>query len=154
MENTRDFPGLLKEKGLKCTRQRLAVLQVLEDSADNHRTAEEIYDLVKKNHPDIGLATVYRTLQLLSELQVIDKVNLDDGCIRYELGREYDFKKHHHHHLICLSCGKIVSYEDDFLEALEAHILESTGFEVADHEVKLYGYCRACRESQGQETAR
>lgn len=151
MEETQDFVQMLKDKGLKITSQRLAILQVLEDSADNHRTAEEIYELVKRKHPDIGLATVYRTVQLLLDLQVIDKINLDDGCIRYELGREHGREKHHHHHLICLSCGKVVSYENDFLETLEAHIMDSTGFEVSDHEVKFYGYCKACRKRQEPE---
>ena len=78
-----DFKKILKEKGLKVTRQRLVVLEVLAGNAEEHLTAEEIYDRVKADNPDIGLATVYRTVQLLLELELIDRISLDDGFIRY-----------------------------------------------------------------------
>ena len=77
-----DFKKILKEKGLKVTRQRLVVLEVLAGNAEEHLTAEEIYDRVKADNPDIGLATVYRTVQLLLELELIDRISLDDGFIR------------------------------------------------------------------------
>ena len=81
-----EFKKLLKEKGLKVTNQRLLVLEVLADHRDTHMTAEDIYDLVKEDYPEIGLATIYRTLQLLLNMQLVDRINLDDGCIRYEIG--------------------------------------------------------------------
>ena len=77
-----DFKKILKEKGLKVTRQRLVVLEVLAENDTKHLTAEEIYESVKVENPDIGLATVYRTVQLLLELELIDRINLDDGCAR------------------------------------------------------------------------
>ena len=137
--------GILKEKGLKVTRQRLVVLNALASKPDSHLTAEEIYDLVKTDSPEIGLATVYRTIQLFMELHLIDRINLDDGFVRYEIG-DMGTKKnsHHHHHLICLSCGMVMSVEDDLLDELEAEIARTTGFKVTDHEVKLYGYCKEC----------
>ncbi len=140
------FAALLKSKGLKVTNQRIGVLDVLSKSKDHHLTAEEIYDLVRLDYPDIGLATVYRTVQLLLELGLIDRINLDDGCARYEISSKTTENQHHHHHLICLSCGKVFSFEEDFLERLEGHIQESMGFRVTDHEVKLYGYCKECQE--------
>ena len=76
-----EFKKLLKEKGLKVTNQRLLVLEVLADHRDTHMTAEDIYDLVKEDYPEIGLATIYRTLQLLLNMQLVDRINLDDGCI-------------------------------------------------------------------------
>ena len=81
-----EFKKLLKEKGLKVTRQRLVVLEVLAENPEEHLTAEEIYERVKADNPDIGLATVYRTVQLLLELELIDRINLDDGFARYEIG--------------------------------------------------------------------
>ena len=106
---------------------------------------EEIYELVKVEYPEIGLATVYRTIQLLLELGLIDRINLDDGYVRYEIGdSDADDTKHHHHHLICLNCGKVFSFEDDLLEGLEKKILQTMGFMVSDHEVKLYGCCKEC----------
>lgn len=146
MPNNEDqFKALLRTNGLKVTNQRIAILEVLSDRPGEHLTAEEIYDYVKKDYPDIGLATVYRTIQLLSELHLIDKLNLGDGYVRYEIGsRSQEEHSHHHHHLICLECGNIYAFQDDLLENLEERIKETLGFEVADHEVKLYGRCKDC----------
>lgn len=138
------FKKILKENGLKVTTQRVLILEVLSQSPDRHLTAEEIYELVKEDYPEIGLATVYRTIQLLLELNLIDKINLDDGYVRYEIGQMGENKKHHHHHLICLDCGEVFSFEDDLLDKLEKRILETTSFKVTDHEVKLFGYCKSC----------
>lgn len=144
-ERLEQFRALLKEKGMKTTTQRLAILQVLLEQSDKHLTAEEIYELVKLNWPDIGLATVYRNIQLLSELNLIDRLNLDDGYVRYEIGSmNSDDVRHHHHHLICLECGEVFMFEDDLLENLEQTIQDTLGFIVSNHEVKLYGLCKKC----------
>ena len=118
------FKEMLKEKGLKVTNQRLLVLEVLADHRDRHMTAEDIYDLVKEDYPEIGLATIYRTVQLLLEMQLVDRINLDDGCVRYEIGEFFDGEErhHHHHHLICKTCGKVLPFKDDLLDELERHI--------------------------------
>ncbi|MDO5292169.1 MAG: Fur family transcriptional regulator [bacterium] len=144
------FKSLLKENGLKVTTQRIAILDVLQSRPDTHLTAEEIYEYVREQYPEIGLATVYRTIQLLSDLHLIDKLNLDDGFVRYEIGKmNGDFgKSHHHHHLICLGCNKVFSFEDDMLESLENRIKDEMGFNIVDHEVKLYGYCEECQKKQ------
>lgn len=139
------FKSLLKEKGLKVTPQRLVVLEAIASCPEQHLTAEEIFNLVKADFPEIGLATVYRTIQLLNELHLIDRINFDDGFVRYEMGTASDAgQKHHHHHLICVKCGKVISFQDDLLEELEERITDTTGFSVVDHEVKLYGYCKEC----------
>lgn len=149
LEKQDRFKTLLKEKGLKVTMQRIEILEALEDRPDEHLTAEEIYELVKERNPDIGLATVYRTIQLLAELNLIDKLNLGDGFVRYEIGRQSgDGTTHHHHHLVCLNCGNVLTFQDDLLEALEHRIKETMGFEVVDHEVKLLGYCSECKEEK------
>ncbi|SCP95958.1 Fur family transcriptional regulator [Anaerobium acetethylicum] len=144
------FKALLKEKGLKVTTQRVMVLEVLSQCPDRHLTAEEIYELVKADYPEIGLATVYRTIQLLLELNLVDRINLDDGYVRYEIGQADNSEvKHHHHHLICLECGKVSSFEDDLLDELEKKIIDTASFQVTDHEVKLYGYCKECLSKKG-----
>lgn len=143
------FKELLREKGLKVTNQRLLVLEVLADHRDKHLTAEDIYELVKEDYPEIGLATIYRTVQLLLEMQLVDRISLDDGCARYEIGESGAGEgKHHHHHLICRTCGKVVPFRDDLLEELERHIEKETGFHVLDHELKFFGMCRECRKRQ------
>lgn len=144
--NKEEFENILRKKGLKVTTQRVLVLEVLSSCPDKHLTAEEIYELVKVDYPEIGLATVYRTIQLLLELHLIDRINLDDGFVRYEIGDLSENEtRHHHHHLICLRCGKVLSFQDDLLEELEEKIQNTMGFSVTDHEVKLYGNCEECR---------
>ncbi|MBE5968533.1 MAG: transcriptional repressor [Lachnospiraceae bacterium] len=145
-DNQEQFKNLLKQNGLKVTNQRIAILEVLNSRPGEHLTAEEIYDLVRVKYPDIGLATVYRTIQMLSELNLIDKLNLDDGYVRYEISKnDAEETGHHHHHLICLDCGNIYTFQDDLLETLEKRIKDTLGFDVVDHEVKLYGHCKKCR---------
>ena len=137
----------LKEKGLKVTNQRLMLLSVLEQNSGRHMTAEDIYELVSEDYPEIGLATVYRTLQLLWDMQLVDRLNLDDGCVRYEIGHLLKGDaKHNHHHLICRECNRVIPFGDDLLDDLERHIEEATGFHVLDHELKFFGLCRECME--------
>lgn len=135
----------LREKGLKVTQQRMLVLQTLAENTGSHMAAEDIYEVIRGGYPEIGLATVYRTLQLLLEMRLVDRINLDDGCVRYEIGHLFEGDtKHNHHHLICRACGKVLPFEDDLLEELERHIEEDTDFHVQDHELKFYGLCKDC----------
>ena len=134
----------LKEEGYKLTTQRRAILDSIVSNRGNHLSSEEIYDIVKLKYPEIGLATVYRTLQLLEQINVISKVNFDDGCSRYELNT--NSKDHHHHHLICLGCGKVIEVKLDLLENLEHEIEKEGKFKIVDHNVKFFGYCSECKK--------
>ena len=93
-----DFGRLLRDRGLKVTRQRMQVLEAVASRPEEHLTAEEIYEIVKLGCPEIGLATVYRTVQLLLELELIDRISLDDGFIRYEIADARKSEHHRHHH--------------------------------------------------------
>lgn len=139
-----DLRARLKEKGYKLTVQRKAIIGVFLENQSSHLSPEEIYDNVRNDYPDIGLATVYRTLQLLEELDIVYKVNFDDGCSRYELN--LDSGDHQHHHLICLECGKVKEVKLDLLENLEAEIGKEGEFRVVDHNVKFFGYCKDCEK--------
>lgn len=145
------FAQLLREKGLKVTNQRIEVLEALSKGEDAHLTAEEIYDDVRVRCPDIGLATVYRTIQLFLKLQLVDRITMNEGRARYGMGAMDEKTKHHHHHLICLSCGKVMSFSGDLLDTLEEYVYETKGFQVMDHEVKFYGYCQECRQRMRME---
>ncbi len=90
------------------------------------------------------MATVYRTLQLLEQLNIVYKVNFDDGCSRYELNLDSD--DHQHHHLICVKCGKVQEVKLDLLENLEMEIEKEEDFKVVDHNVKFFGYCKKCEK--------
>lgn len=132
----------LKGKGYKLTLQRRAILDIIVKSEGKHLTAEELYDEVKKECPEIGLATVYRTLQLLEEIRILSKLDIGDGSSRYELIHEDE--NHQHHHLICNNCGKVIEVEGDLLEALEHNIEEKYNFKVLNHSLKFYGLCSEC----------
>ena len=101
--------------------------------------------MVRDYCPEIGLATVYRTIQLLSEVGLLSKLNLDDGCIRYEIRLNKD-EKHNHHHLICEKCGKIIETKEDLLDGIEELIREQYKFNVSDHDIKFFGICEDCQK--------
>ncbi len=143
IDSIEKLKSVLKEKGYKLTPQRRAILDTVMNSQGKHLSTEEIYDFVKRDCPEIGLATVYRTLLLLDELGVISKISLDDGCARYELNINSD--DHQHHHLICTNCGEILEVEVDLLEHLEDEIEKSHNFEITDHKVKFFGRCSKCK---------
>lgn len=133
----------LKQKGYKLTPQRRAIVDTIIEKEGEHLTAEEIYDEVKKNCPEIGLATVYRTILLLEELGVICKLDLNDGCSRYEIVHKDE--THRHHHLVCNECKGVLEVQDDLLEELEAIIEKSYEFKILDHSVKFFGLCKKCQ---------
>ncbi|MCY6372320.1 Fur family transcriptional regulator [Clostridium ganghwense] len=132
----------LKLKGYKLTPQRRAIVNIVMENKGSHLTAEELYDLVKIECPEIGLATVYRTIQLLEDIGAIYKLNLDDGCNRYELINEDEI--HQHHHLICNKCGNVIEVEDDLLDVIEKKVEEEYKFKIENHSVKFFGICSEC----------
>ncbi len=138
-----DIEQKLKDRNYKLTSQREQILKALLRNQDQHLTAEEVYKLVKQEIPEIGLATVYRTLELFLELEIIHSIAMEDGCRHYEfLGQ--DEQQHQHHHLICTQCGKIISVSEDLLENLEISLAQKYGFIVENHQLKLFGICREC----------
>lgn len=135
---------ILKDKGYKLTPQRQVVIDVIKKFKGHHLSREEIYLLVKDLYPKIGLATIYRTIQIFEETGIIQNAMLDDGQIRYQLTDPNE--KHHHHHLICQECGKVMDIREDLLDNLEEQILTRKGFKVTDHRVILYGVCKSCNK--------
>lgn len=138
------FKDKLKRYGYKLTTQRRAVLDVLIQRPGEHLSTEEIYSYVKESFPEIGLATVYRTMQLFEEIGIVNRLNFDDGCSRFEL--YIDNEDHHHHHLICEKCNKVFEVENDLLEEIEKEIGEKYKFYVKNHKVTFYGHCQECNE--------
>ena len=128
------------------TPQRRSIVDAIIKNEGEHLTADEIYDEVKLTCPEIGLATVYRTILLLEEIGVIYKLDLNDGCSRYELAHEHE--THRHHHLVCNSCGRVLEVHGDLLEELEKDIEKKYGFKISDHMVKFFGICKECSEKE------
>ena len=138
-----DLREKLSERGYKMTPQRKEILKIFVEKG-GHMSAEDVYSVLRENDSEIGLATVYRALDLLSELGILVRMDFGDGCARYELNTA-DPKLHHHHHLICLKCKKVIEFEEDLLDELEANIAKKSGFQILNHEVKFFGYCSDCR---------
>ncbi len=132
----------LKNGAYRLTEQRTAVLNVMVRNKSQHLSAEEVLYKARDEMPNIGIATVYRTLEKLAELGILYKTMFAEGKYRYELA---DAKGHQHHHVICLSCGKIIEIEEDLLNKLEEH-LEKKGYEIINHELKIYAYCPECNK--------
>lgn len=143
----------IKFKKCKMTSQRQIILRAFVESPIRHMSAEEVFEMVKKTAPDIGLATVYRTLDLFTQMDLLKKLDFDDGCSRYELN-DRDNEGHFHHHLICLGCGKVWECEDDLLETLETILEKRLHFHTVDHQLKVYGYCEECQKKRAEEAAK
>jgi Fur family transcriptional regulator, ferric uptake regulator len=136
-----ELKKIVKQKGLKYTEQREVVLKILMH-AQEHLTAEEIYNLIKIKEPDsnIGIATVYRALSFLEEVDLIASIAFGSEGKKYESNA-----KAHHDHLICTSCGKIVEFVDEEIEKRQEKIAKENNFKVTSHSMQLYGVCANCQ---------
>lgn len=134
----------LHAAGYKLTPQREATIKILINHEDEHLCADDVYMLLKEVAPDIGIATVYRTLELFSETKIVNKVNFGDGVARYDL--RGDEEGHSHSHIVCNTCGKVEEIQEDFLESVEEFISKTYQFNVLDHSLMFQGVCRNCKE--------
>jgi Fur family ferric uptake transcriptional regulator len=132
----------LRQSGHRTGAARQAVVSVLA-RGDCCYTAPEIADTLRAEGRVVGIASVYRVLDLLAEHTLVQKVDLGDGRAHYE---RVDVADEHHHHLVCNECGRVEPFADDRLEAALRSVEEKTGFAVASHDVLLRGSCDDCRE--------
>lgn len=142
---------VLSERGFRMTSQREAVLRTVDSCEGEHLTVEEIYERTRAIAPEIGIATVYRTLQLLTEIGYLTRDYLGDNTVRYEICHEEE--RHAHHHLVCLSCGAIIEAKEDLMNAIETMLQMQYGFEIVDHRIQFLGHCAACRKARADGTA-
>jgi Fur family ferric uptake transcriptional regulator len=134
----------LHSSSYKLTPQREATVRVLLEHEEDHLSAEDVYLLVKEKSPEIGLATVYRTLELLTELKIVDKINFGDGVSRYDLRQEG--AAHFHHHLVCVECGAVDEIQEDLLDDVEAIVERDWNFKIKDHRLTFHGVCHRCHD--------
>jgi Fur family ferric uptake transcriptional regulator len=136
------FQILLKENTLKFTKQRELVLKFLYEN-EGHFTPEDIYTLLKKQHPTItiGIATIYRTLGLLETSEIASSISFGVQGKKYELGL-----KKHHDHLICINCGNIIEFFDPIIEQKQEEIAKKFHFKMTDHTMKIIGLCQTCQK--------
>jgi len=137
-----DFKQLLKRNNLKFTIQREVILETLYNS-DEHLTPEALHHLIQEKYPELktGIATVYRTLSLLEDSNVVTSLSFGAQGKKYELGA-----KEHHDHLICTECGKITEFVDEEIEKRQQVITKELGFKMCDHSMQIYGICKECQE--------
>ncbi|WP_415396071.1 Fur family transcriptional regulator [Sulfurimonas sp. CS5] len=137
-----DFKSLLKKNSLKFTIQREVILETLYNS-DEHLTPESLHHLIQEKFPDLntGIATVYRTLSLLEDSDMVTSLSFGAQGKKYELGA-----KNHHDHLICTECGNITEFVDEQIEDRQQHIANELGFEMKDHSMQIYGICKNCQQ--------
>jgi Fur family ferric uptake transcriptional regulator len=134
------FEDYLATRNLKHSLQRKKILDVFL-GIDRHLTAEELYRIVKKRDPEIGFATIYRTLKLLCSAGLCRELKFEDGTTRYE--HLYGHK--HHDHIICTKCGRFVEVSSLEIERLQERLFESYGFYPQRHRMELYGICKKCK---------
>ncbi len=143
------FHEKLINEGYRITTPRHVVLDAL-INASGHPSAEDIYIKVHDTHPEIGLTTVYRTLELLVQMGVVSKLDFGDGRSRYEISERLKGTKQHHHHLICTNCKRIIDYSDfvneelELLQKTEKELSEKFNFKITGHEIQFYGLCDKC----------
>jgi len=121
------------ERGLKMTEQRRVISRVLSEASD-HPDVEEIYRRSATIDPKISIATVYRTMRLLEDAGVIEKLDLRDGRARYEENRD-----EHHHHLIDVKSGEVIEFKSEELEQIKARIARELGYDIIGDRLELYG---------------
>ncbi len=125
--------GELKKAGLKATAPRRKILQLLEDSAERHLSAEEIYRSLKEFGEEIGLATVYRVLAQFENAGLVTRHNFEGGHSVYELDHGT-----HHDHMVCLETGKVTEFVSRDIEELQRAIADKHGYELVEHRFVLY----------------
>ena len=130
---------------------RKAIMDVFQNTK-GHLSAEDVFFRVHREFPHVGLTTVYRTLELLTEMGFLCKHDFGDNRARYE--RMGESTEDHHHHLVCTRCKKVVNYsafieeELEFLKRAERGLAKKYNFEIKDHIIQFYGLCDKCRKEQ------
>ncbi len=132
----------LRERGYRATPQRMAICEALR-RANSHPTVAEIHEYVRRRDPTISLATVYNTLQILTEIGLAREICFRDGPTRYDSNAD------EHINLVCTRCGSIEDYDASALREISLMIERDTGFIVTEQRFEVYGLCSRCREHRG-----
>ena len=138
-EAEKTFSEFLDAKDLKLTSQRRTILH--QAMREGHFSAEDLLEFSKKKDPTLSKATVYRTLALLKESNILEEQDFGEGKKLYEraAGRK------HHDHLICIKCGRIIEFENEPIERLQDSEANKHKFRIVYHSLKLFGFCQNCK---------
>lgn len=137
----RDITALLREKGFKVTPQRLAIYSALSGTKE-HPSAEMLFNQLQPHYPTMSLATVYKTIEILRELELVQVLNTGEDSFRY------DADTSNHPHIRCLSCQRVDDVDPLEWESFYKTVTDSTGYELSGHQFYFYGLCPACRDAK------
>ena len=140
------FREYLKSNGMLYSEQREQVLDIFL-KIEEHPTINDIYDLVRKKHPQIGLATLYRTMKVICEVGLARETDFGGSIRRFE----HKYKHQHHDHLVCLKCGRIIEVMSPEIEKLQENLAKKHRFKAVRHRMEIFGLCKNCKgkETQG-----
>ena len=134
-----DWIAQLQKNDYRITDARRAVVEIVQSST-RALTPVEVYDLAREQHPTLGLVTVYRTLEKLEELGLIQRVHQSKGCQGFITAGQG-----HQHLLLCTRCGQTTLFEGDDLAGFIGSVAEKTGYQINEHWLQLFGLCENCR---------
>jgi Fur family ferric uptake transcriptional regulator len=138
-ETNREF---LNSAGLRSTNQRALILEIIRQR-QGHLDADEVFRRARSKQSRISLSTVYRTLQKLKQLGLIEELHFDETHHHYELKPAIE-----HHHLVCQGCGRIIEFEYPLSRLIKRKVPEAKDFEITGSDVQITGYCSTCRENK------
>ena len=131
----------LKEANIRITPQRYAILEYLIEN-HTHPTADEIYQALSPDFPNISVATIYNNLRVFKSIGIVKELTYGDASSRF------DFNTHNHYHVICEKCGKIVDFHYPQLDEVEQLAQHITEFDVTHHRMEIYGICKECKDKE------
>jgi len=141
-QRKKEWLDCLRGSGYRITSPRRAVVEALANSV-RALNAAEIFDIAREQYPSLGLVSVYRTLEKLEELGLIQRVHHPDGCQAFIAGF-----KGHQHLLICQNCGRTQFFEGDDLDLLFKRVARKSGYQIKEHWLQLLGFCADCQEER------
>jgi Fur family ferric uptake transcriptional regulator len=145
--NKRLFKTIFKEKKLRLSHPRFLIFQEL-STAEHPFSPQELYQCLLKKQRKIGLTSIYRSLDLFESLGMVFKI-VNGSTVKYKLCELED----HHHHIVCKTCGNVVELNFCDISNWSKRVMESTGYQVIDHQLNFYGYCKVCRSLQSPQSA-
>ncbi|MBI4283149.1 MAG: transcriptional repressor [Chloroflexi bacterium] len=128
--------------GLRVTSQRALILEVI-GRRQGHLDADEVYRLAREKQPRLSLSTVYRTLQTLKKLGLVEEVHFDEEHHHYEVRPPGE-----HHHMVCLGCGRVIEFNYPLARLVKRRVAEAIDFEITGTEIRITGLCGDCRQEK------
>jgi Fur family ferric uptake transcriptional regulator len=142
---TQSLKSELNDRGWRMTPQRETILQVFQNLAQGHHlSAEDLYNLLREQHEDISLSTIYRTLKLMARMGILRELELAEGHKHYEINQPYPY---HHHHLICVRCNKTIEFKSESILKVGARTAQKEGYHLLDCQLTIHAVCPTCQRS-------